>query len=46
MPDQPKTVARTIRVEDDLWEAVRVEAERRGETVSDATRKFYRRYIR
>jgi hypothetical protein len=46
MPNQPKTTARTVRVEDDLWERVGKRAAERGESVSDATRKFYRRYVR
>ena len=44
MPNQPKTVARTIRVEDELWEAAAEEANRRGESLSEAVRRFLRRY--
>ncbi len=44
MPNQPKTVARTIRVDEELWAAVTAEAERRGETVSEAVRRMLRGY--
>ena len=42
MPDG--TRLRNIRVDDDLWAASRAEAERRGETLSDAIRRFLREY--
>jgi predicted HicB family RNase H-like nuclease len=44
MPNQPKTVAHTVRVERELWEAAAAEANRRGESLSEAVRKFLRRY--
>lgn len=38
------TPPRTIRVPDAVWKAARAEAERRGESVSDAVNRFLRRY--
>jgi antitoxin component of RelBE/YafQ-DinJ toxin-antitoxin module len=48
MPDQPRPTnpARAVRVEDELWEAAMERAAERGETVSEAIRKFLRRYTR
>jgi hypothetical protein len=40
------TPPRSIRVEEDLWNAAGREAERRGETRTDAIIKFLRRYTR
>jgi predicted HicB family RNase H-like nuclease len=45
MPNQPKTVAHTVRVEDELWQAAAAEANRRGESLSEAIRRFLKRYI-
>jgi hypothetical protein len=42
----PKTKARSVRVPDDLWLAVKVEAERQGETVTDVILRALRRYIK
>lgn len=44
MPNKPKTPHRTIRVPDEEWEPAKREAERRGETLTDAIRRFLRRY--
>lgn len=46
MPNQPKTPVHAFRIEDELWAAVQAEAERRGETVSDAVRRSLRRYAK
>ena len=46
MPNQPKTPARAIRVQDALWRKAQERAAERGETVSEAIRKFLERYIR
>lgn len=46
MPNAPKTPARTVRVDDDLWAAITAEAADRGETVSDAVRQWGRRYAK
>ena len=43
-PNQPKTPHKSIRVDPELWEAAKREAEWRGETISDAIREFLRRY--
>ena len=45
MPNQPKTPARTVRVDDELWNAVRREAEAKGENVSDVVRQALRKYL-
>jgi hypothetical protein len=45
MPNQPKTPARTVRVDDELWDAARREAEAKGENVSDIVRKALRKYL-
>lgn len=42
----PKTPNRVIRVDDDLWRKAQERAAQRGETVSEAVRKFLRRYVR
>lgn len=44
MPNQPKTPHRTIRVPEEEWEPAKVEAVRRGETLTDAIRRFLRKY--
>ena len=46
MPNQPKTPTRAIRVEDDLWRKAQQRAVERGETVSEAVRRFLERYTR
>ena len=38
------TPPRSMRIPPDVWEAAKVEAERRGETVTDAVVRFLRRY--
>ena len=38
--------ARPIRVSDKLWAAAKVRADEKGETVSEAVRKFLERYAR
>lgn len=39
MPDQPKTKARTVRVDDEMWEKVRAQAQARGLTATDVVRE-------
>lgn len=48
MPNQPRddNRAHTVRVPDDLWAKARARAAERGETVSEAVRKFLERYSR
>jgi hypothetical protein len=38
------TTPRSVRVPDEVWAAAKVEAARRGETVTDAVVRFLRRY--
>lgn len=47
MPNKPKAdnPARAIRVDDELWAAALAKADERGEVLSEAVRKFLRRYI-
>lgn len=48
MPNKPRpeNPARTIRVSDSLWERAKKRADEKGETVSEAVRKFLERYSR
>ncbi len=46
MPNQPKTVARGVRISDALWHAAQARADERGETVSDVIRRALKRYVR
>ncbi len=41
-----QTPPRSVRVPDDLWQAAAAEAERRGETITDAIVRALRRYVR
>ncbi|WP_163168117.1 GIY-YIG nuclease family protein [Arthrobacter sp. Alg241-R88] len=41
-----KTPLHSFRVDDELWEAAKKRAEERGETLTEALRKFLRRYTR
>ena len=45
MPNQPKTPARTVRVDDELWDAAKAEAKAKGENVSDVVRKALRQML-
>lgn len=45
-PNDPKTPIRGIRVPDALWDAAKRRADEKGETVSEAVRKFLERYVR
>ena len=47
MPNQPRPDNRPhmIRVDDQLWAASLAEAARRGESISEAVRRFLRRYV-
>ena len=38
------TKPRSLRIPDDVWDAAKLGAERRGETVTDAVVRFLRRY--
>jgi predicted DNA binding CopG/RHH family protein len=46
VPNMPATPNRTIRVPDELWEAVKRKASDRGETVTDVILRALRRYLR
>lgn len=46
VPNQPATPNRTVRVPDDLWEAAKVKAHDRGETVTDVVIRALTRYVR
>ncbi len=45
MPKRPMP-NRVIRVPDELWKAAQAKADERGETLSEAIRKFLRRYVK
>lgn len=46
VPNQPKTPARAVRIDDTLWDAVKQEAVRRGETATDVVRRALREHLR
>jgi predicted transcriptional regulator len=46
VPNQPKTPLRSIRVPDELWEAVQRKASDRDETVTDVIIRALQRYLR
>lgn len=46
VPNQPATPNRTVRVPDELWEAVMRKAQERGETVTDVIIRALKRYLR
>lgn len=46
MPNQPKTPRRTLRVPDDLWQAVKEKAKDRDETITDVIIRALKRYLR
>lgn len=46
MPNQPATPHRTVRIPDDLWEAVKRVAADNGETVTDVIVRALKRYVR
>ena len=45
MPNQPKTPQRSIRVPDDEWEALKLEAGIGGETVTELVRRVLREHL-
>lgn len=45
-PNQPRTPRRSVRIPDDLWDALRRAADDRGETVTDVVLRALRRYVR
>ena len=46
MSDESHTPRRTVRVPDELWEAVQKKAADRGETVTDVILRALTRYVR
>lgn len=48
MPNQPAAGVRprSIKVSDELWEKAKKRADEKGETVSEAVRKFLERYAK
>ncbi|HJR88891.1 MAG TPA: hypothetical protein VJ782_01865 [Aeromicrobium sp.] len=46
MPNQPATPTRSVRVPDDLWQAVKRAAADQGETVTDVIVRALMRYVR
>lgn len=46
MPNQPKTPIRSVRVGDPLWQAAKLAAEQRGETVTDVVVRALERYVK
>lgn len=46
MPNQPATPVRTVRISDEVWQALRQRADERGETVTDVVLRAIRLYLR
>lgn len=46
MPNQPATPVRSVRIPDELWDALRARADERGETVTDVVLRALRVYLR
>lgn len=46
VPNQPKTPKHGVRVPDDLWQAVKVKAKQRGETITEVILRALIRYLR
>lgn len=46
VPNQPKTPRRSVRIPDEVWQAAKEKAKRRGETVTDVILRALKRYIR
>lgn len=46
VPNQPKTPMHSFRCSDELWEAAKVTAAKREETVADVLRKALERYVK
>jgi predicted HicB family RNase H-like nuclease len=45
-PNKPKTPTHSVRVPQELWDAVRAKAKRQGETVTDVIIRALKRYLR
>ena len=46
MPNQPKTPQRTIRIPDDLWNAVQEKCKENGEDATKVALRAYKRYVK
>ena len=46
MPNSPKTPTRTVRVPDDLWDAVKAKAASENRTVTDVIIRALEAYVR
>lgn len=46
MTPRPPRRPRSVKVEDDLWEAAMRKSEERGDVLSEEIRKFLQRYVR
>jgi len=46
VPNQPKTPTHSVRVPQELWDAVRAKAKKRGETVTDVILRALKAYLR
>ena len=46
MTPRPPRRPRSVKVEDELWEAAKAKAEERGDVLSEEIRKFLQRYVR
>lgn len=46
MPNQPRTPHKSFRIPQDLYEKAQRRAAERGESLSEAVRKFLERYTR
>lgn len=46
VPNQPATPVRTVRIPDEVWDALRRRADERGETVSDVILRAIRLHLR
>lgn len=46
VPNQPATPGRSIRIPDEMWQALRARADERGETVTAVVLRALRRYLR
>lgn len=46
MPNAPRTPVRSVRIPDEVWEALRRRADERGETITDVILRAIHRYLR
>lgn len=45
VPNQPKTPARSLRIPDEEWDALKAEAATNGETITDLVRRIVRAHL-